>query len=185
MRTALVLWTCMIFLSLFEIGLTDEEAHCDAAVYGRVSEAECTAAFRAIPSVATHHLFCEPQYIRPAFGAIRNRYLPNRIVQIPKIFRRGESHIAPIITANPVLSISAYSSCSFFAGNCRIAIMSFAKHPGFTPGPLFGATWQVMNFRAGQNVLVCAHVHAMGGYSIVDCELRMPLSPHSLCVTNC
>lgn len=174
-----MLSTCITILSLFDIGLTDEEAHCDAAVYGRVNEAECAAAYRAMPSVATKHLFCEPQYLRPAFGYVQNRYFPYRIVQIPRIFRRGESVFTLILSANQVPLIAAHPSCSFLAGNCRIAIMSFAKQAGtpFTPGPLFGAMWKDMSFHAGQNILICAHLHAMGGYSVVNREYRKPFLP--------
>ncbi|KAL9609291.1 MAG: hypothetical protein Q9167_005927 [Letrouitia subvulpina] len=56
--------------------------------------------------------------------------------------------------------------------------MSFAKLSKiapFTPNPLFGGTWKEMSFRAGQNILICAHLRSMGGYSIVNLDNFKPV----------
>lgn len=35
-------------------------------------------------------LYAEPQYLRPPFGAVNNRYRPNPINQLPKIWRYSQ-----------------------------------------------------------------------------------------------
>ena len=69
---------------------------CNARIYGIPNYRECLNAWHFMPYAqqpsAEHEakspeLFSEPQYLQPPFTAVRNRYRPKPIVQLPKIWR--------------------------------------------------------------------------------------------------
>ena len=44
---------------------------------------------RDSPDANADRLFAEPQFQTPPFGAVKNPYAPNAIVQLPKIWKHG------------------------------------------------------------------------------------------------
>lgn len=72
---------------------------CSAAVFGVPPWSDCVEAFYNIPfardyktnmNANLYRLYGEPQYLRPPFSRIVNRYKPRAIIQVPKIWQHGK-----------------------------------------------------------------------------------------------
>jgi hypothetical protein len=73
-----------------------EEPRCSAAIFGTPDLGDCEMAASKLPYATDSRgsrkaflrtLFAEPQYLRPPFKSIDNRYRPLPINQLPKIWR--------------------------------------------------------------------------------------------------
>lgn len=68
---------------------------CNVGIYGLPNHGDCITAFQQIPfalapaaySAGASVLYSEPQFLRPPFTAVSNRYAPRPINQLPKIWR--------------------------------------------------------------------------------------------------
>lgn len=72
---------------------------CSAAVFGVPPWNDCLAAFNKVPFAEDYEtnrnanltrLYSEPQYLRPPFGEVFNRYAPRAINQMPKIWQHSK-----------------------------------------------------------------------------------------------
>ena len=73
-----------------------EEPRCSATMFGTPDFGDCQMAASKLPyatnskgsrEASLRTLFAEPQYLRPPFHSIVNRYRPMPINQLPKIWR--------------------------------------------------------------------------------------------------
>ena len=75
--------------------LQAEPPHCDKNFYGSPVIEDCLEAILWIPkrnpSADSMSTFAEPQLLIPPFKALKNSYAPKAIIQLPKIFKYGES----------------------------------------------------------------------------------------------
>ncbi len=72
---------------------------CNKELYGSPKATDCDQVLLKIP-FAGHfgtsddsrqsHLFVEPQFLRPPFSEVLNRFRPEPIIQVPKIWKHGE-----------------------------------------------------------------------------------------------
>ena len=72
---------------------------CDKDLYGTPNMQDCYEAMfwipyinppaRDSPEAKAFRIFAEPQFQSPPFGAVKNPYAPNAIVQLPKIWKHG------------------------------------------------------------------------------------------------
>ena len=74
---------------------------CSAGVYGSPNIADCEQALLEIPFARISersweaplvHVFVEPQFQKPPFRSIDNRFRPEAIIQLPKVWKHSESH---------------------------------------------------------------------------------------------
>ena len=70
--------------------------YCDKNFYGSPKIEDCKQAIFWIPkrnpNADQAHVFAEPQLLNPPFNAVKNPYAPKAIIQLPKIFKYGESN---------------------------------------------------------------------------------------------
>ena len=66
--------------------------YCDKDFYGSPKIEDCNQAIFWIPKKDQAHLFAEPQLLNPPFNSVQNPYAPRAIIQLPKIFKYGESN---------------------------------------------------------------------------------------------
>ena len=95
---------------------------CDDVMFGVPNYSDCVIAASKIPyatdsrvgpQASQHNLFSEPQYLLPPFSGIENRYRPNPINQIPKIWRSSNSILSVDKTlADYFVSIRHMSGCA-------------------------------------------------------------------------
>ena len=73
---------------------------CSRDIYGVPNYQDCVSALESMPFALRpstdygskrYELWSEPQYLRPPFAAVFNRYRPFPINQLPKIWRYGVS----------------------------------------------------------------------------------------------
>ena len=93
-------WTLLSFL-LMQVALATpnplqvQPPRCDKDFYGSPKIEDCNQAFFWIPkgpNAATNQIFAEPQLMDPPFKALENVHAPKGIIQLPKIFKYGESN---------------------------------------------------------------------------------------------
>ncbi|KAM0805816.1 hypothetical protein BDR22DRAFT_187844 [Usnea florida] len=140
---------------------------CNAAIYGIPNYRDCLNAWHfmpyaqqpgAIPEAKSPELFSEPQYLLPPFTAIRNRYRPLPIVQVPKIWRYN---------------------------GCRLALLSYGRNGQSVKTALFTSNWKEVLVQM-QALLACGQTSPSGGFvpliNLRNGELSAALymySPHS------
>ena len=94
-------WTLLYYLLIqFAIATPNPlqvgPPHCDKEFYGSPKIEDCNQAIFWIPkknpNADSSHIFAEPQLLSPPFNAVKNPYAPKAIIQLPKIFKYGESN---------------------------------------------------------------------------------------------
>ena len=94
-------WTLLSYLLIqFAIAtpnpLQAGPLQCDKEFYGSPKIEDCNQAIFWIPkknpNADASHIFAEPQLLNPPFNAVKNPYAPKAIIQLPKIFKYGESN---------------------------------------------------------------------------------------------
>ena len=74
---------------------------CSDELYGNPKVDDCEQALLEIPFakesprsyLSRHpHVFTEPQYQQPPFRQVTNNYRPEAVIQLPKIWKHGESY---------------------------------------------------------------------------------------------
>lgn len=80
---------------------------CSTGIYGVPNYKDCLSAWESMPFALKpsadavskrYELWSEPQYLRPPFTAVSNRYRPQPINQLPKIWRYGVLIRFPLTT---------------------------------------------------------------------------------------
>ena len=77
-------------------------AYCNEALFGAPDPVDCSRALGQMPYARNPdpgprsearmlRLFCEPQFLKPPFNDIFNRYSPLDIIQLPKIYKYSTS----------------------------------------------------------------------------------------------
>ena len=93
-------WTLLSYLLIqFTIAtpnpLQVDPPQCDKELYGSPKIEDCNQAFFWIPKsgsdTVSNQVFAEPQLLNPPFKAVKNRFAPRAIIQLPKIFKYGGS----------------------------------------------------------------------------------------------
>ena len=93
-----LLFTLSIFLWLYPSLISCQT--CNQNIYGSVDPYDCHRAideipFALVPTTSYQsrnlRLFAEPQFQTPKFGYVNNQFRPQNIVQLPKIWKHGES----------------------------------------------------------------------------------------------
>ena len=72
---------------------------CNGYIYGIPDPSDCSRALEKIPyatsrgddGITAPHLFVEPQMMPNPFGFVSNTYRPNKIIQLPKIWKYSKS----------------------------------------------------------------------------------------------
>lgn len=84
-----------IFISMLHLSSAIQPV-CSAGIYGIPNYRDCLSAWRSMPFALepgddirsqSYELWSEPQYLLPPFTAVNNRYKPQPINQVPKIWR--------------------------------------------------------------------------------------------------
>ena len=166
---------------------------CNAGIYGIPSYRDCLSARHSMPfavpaagdrSSRRWELWAEPQFLRPPFSAINNRYRPLPINQLPKIWR-----YSTLITTFPLrvrtskpreLAIaSCHGLTRGFPDTCRLALMSHGRSGDLVTESLWTASWRVVQDQM-QTLFLCASprsgIGPSGGYKAL---ISTWLLPHS------
>ena len=101
---------------------------CDKDLYGSPKIEDCNEAIFWIPknnpNANSMHIFAEPQLLNPPFKAVENIFAPKAIIQLPKIFKYGESNnISSIQSIISVLALATLTFECILSGSCSIAIV--------------------------------------------------------------
>lgn len=128
---------------------------CSATLYGSPSYRDCLSAWHSMPfalspktsqKARSHELYCEPQYLQPAFTRVDNPYQPLPINQVPKIWRYN---------------------------TCRIALMSLGKPNRSVERAIWGANWRFILDQV-QQLFACGSprsgIAPSGGYLALNNE---------------
>lgn len=81
------------------------EQLCDKDLFGTPNVDDCYHAMfwipymnspaKQSPAATANRLFAEPQHLDPPFSAVKNKWAPNAIVQLPRIWKFGTSPQCP------------------------------------------------------------------------------------------
>ena len=130
---------------------------CNLGIYGVPNYRDCVSAWRSIPFALKptddydskrFELWSEPQYLHPPFTAVRNRYKPLPINQLPKIWRYGTLlRLFPARKHTPKPLVGhrcCHPLTNSFSDTCRLALMSYGRRDGSIANALWGASWRAI-----------------------------------------
>ncbi len=89
-------WVTKLLFLLY-CTLVNSAYYCDSSIYGTVVKEDCLIALYKIPFISEPtnpkfqrlQVFAEPQFMDPPFSGIDNRYRPDPIIQLPKIWKHS------------------------------------------------------------------------------------------------
>ena len=126
-------WTLLICFLIHSVIATPNPLQvgptwCDKGLFGVPKVEDCNQAFlwmpKKNPNADAQRVFAEPQFLNPPFNSVKNPNAPRAIIQLPKIFKYGES-----------MGINSYSkSFSFLRLYCRIMASATLTSDDFFQG---------------------------------------------------
>ena len=141
---------------------------CNVGIYGIPVFGDCLRAWGSIPfalapldsyGARRYELWSEPQYLVPPFKAIRNRYKPLPINQLPKIWRYSTFIRSFLPNLFPLKPLIGQCCCHLltrcFSDTCRLALMSYGRSDGSAVNALWGGNWRAILDQM-QTLFLCA-----------------------------
>lgn len=101
-QRTILLYTALILSAIIHRSLQADTSMCEGARFGVPNRQDCLEAMFWIPyhnkpasitlDARALHIFAEPRLLSPPFKGIKNKEAPRAVVQLPKIWKFGESN---------------------------------------------------------------------------------------------
>ena len=157
----------IISVLVFMLGFCSADPFCNVRIYGIPNYGDCLSALQTMPFATSprqdfnsrsFELWSEPQFLRPPFAPIFNRYGPLPINQLPKIWRVRTStppSCRICVVSKPLLvHHGCHPLTRGFSGTCRLAIMSYGRQDGSVLNGMFSTSWRTV-LKQMQALFVC------------------------------